>query len=129
MGKYILYAGILWAALGCGAKPAEGHLFAFRSGQDARTEIREMQAGVPEERIYKRLGEKKYLVLEGEGVVMLDTECLAAERIISRGLVERVEQEAAKRLHETGKTGDLGGKGKKVEKIWKKVLTNIWNGV
>lgn len=105
MGKAILYAGILWAALGCSTKSMEGHLFAFRYGKDIRADIRQAQAEC-EENVFRRLGEKKYLIREGERVVMLDTEKFAEERIINRELVERIEREATEKLQKTrGKEG------------------------
>lgn len=101
MGKYILYAGILSAALGCGAKAAEGHLFSFGCGKDIRAESRERQTAVQEDAIYKRLGEKKYLVWDGARVVMLDMECFTEGQTACRELVERIEAEATEILRKT----------------------------
>lgn len=101
MEKYILYVGILSAMLGYGAKAAEGHLFSFGGGQDIRAESREGQAAAQEGKVYKRLGEKKYLVWDGVRVTMLDMECFAEGQAACWELVERIEKEATEILRKT----------------------------
>ncbi len=98
MGKYILYAGILSAAFGFEAKIAEGHLFSFIEGKDMLAENGERFAAVRGEQVYKRLGDKKYLVQNGEQVVMLDMDDLAEGQMVSRELVERIEKDATENL-------------------------------
>lgn len=107
MGKYILYAGILSAALGYGADMAEGHLFSFIEGKDIRAENGERFAAVRGEKVYKRLGDKKYLMQNGEKVVMLDMDDLAEGQIISRELVERIEKDATENLRKMLENGDF----------------------
>lgn len=58
MGKYILYAGILSAALDYGANAAEGHLFSFIEGKDMRAENGERLAAVCGERFIRGLAIK-----------------------------------------------------------------------
>lgn len=105
MGKYILYAGILSAAFGYGADMAEGHLFSFIEGKDIRAENGERFAAVRGEKVYKRLGDKKYLVRNGKDVVMLDMDDLAEEQVISRELVERIEKDATENLRKMLENG------------------------
>ena len=105
MGKYILYAGILSAALDYGANAAEGHLFSFIEGKDMRAENRVRFAAVHGERVYKRLGDKKYLVQNGGNAVMLDMDDWAEGQVISRELVERIEKDATENLRKMLENG------------------------
>ncbi len=98
MGKYIVYAGILSAAIGYGADTAEGHLFSYMEKKDIRAENGERFAAVCGEKVYKKLGDKKYLVRNGEQVVMLDMDDLAEGQVISWELVERIEKDATENL-------------------------------
>lgn len=107
MGKYLLYAGILLAALGVGGETAEGHLFEYHRKGDLWAENGRQQGEDWEGMVCKRLGEKKYLIRRGERVVMLDTECLAMEWVVSRDLIERIELEATKNLRKMQKTEDV----------------------
>lgn len=110
MGKYLLYAGILMAALGVGGETTEGHLFEYHRKGGLRAEIGRQYGEDWEGVVYKRLGEKKYLIRQGGCVVMLDTECLATERVVSRELIERIELEATKNLWKMQETEDVGEK-------------------
>ena len=107
MGKYILYAGILSAALDYGANAAEGHLFSFIEGKDMRAENGERLAAVCGEKVYKRLGNKKYLIRNGEQIVMLDMEDLAEREVINWELVERIEKDATENLQKMRENGDF----------------------
>lgn len=94
------YAGILCVAFSCLGKEAVEQLYKLETRERLRAEIREMQAASRQEEICKRLGEKKYLIRQGVRVVMVDMEIGAGERIISRELVRRIEQEATDCLRE-----------------------------
>lgn len=106
MGKYLLYAGILLATLGVGGGTSEGHLFEYHRKGDLWAEIGRQQGEDWEGMVCKRLGEKKYLIRRGERVVMLDTEFMAMERVVSRDLIERIELEATKNLWKMQETDD-----------------------
>ena len=115
MGKYILYAGILSAALDYGANAAEGHLFSFIEGKDMRAENGERLAAVCGEKVYKRLGNKKYLIRNGEQIVMLDMEDLAEREVINWELVERIEKDATENLRKMRENGHHGGQRQPLE--------------
>lgn len=110
MGKYIIYAGILLAALGCGPKTQEGHLFSFRCGKAMQEESGERLAELDKDSIYQKLGEKKYLIRRGEQIIMLDLERFGERQIISRALVERIEREATENFRKMQKNRGIGEK-------------------
>ncbi len=122
MGKYILYAGILSAALDYGANAAEGHLFSFIEGKDMRAENGERLAAVCGEKVYKRLGNKKYLIRNGEQIVMLDMEDLAEREVINWELVERIEKDATENLRKMRENGDFQ---KNIKKSRKKLEKSV----
>lgn len=58
-------------------------------------------------KVYKRLGNKKYLIRNGEQIVMLDMEDLAEREVINWELVERIEKDATENLRKMRENGDF----------------------